>query len=107
MTRERFEAPSLVICNDETMAGGDSGDLRNTTTAAKAASTTKLPATSHGARLGLGGGAAMVRAVANMARIRSFESGTRCPAGATVKVCPDSTSRRRRCRSALISAALW
>src|SRR5580700_7216530 len=37
VTRERFEAPSCVICSDESTTGGDSGELRNSTSTTSAA----------------------------------------------------------------------
>src|SRR6202035_4931735 len=104
VTRERFEVPSFVICTEEITLGGISGDLRNSTTANTA--TAANPDTSHFATLTLGFGLKVVGAIANNARILSFESGTVLADDPTGAVCPDSISRRRRCKSPRISAAV-
>src|SRR5579872_6047390 len=103
VTKERFDVPSFVICTDETTLGGASGDLRNKTDANTA--TTAKPTTNHFATLTFGFGAKVVGALANRARILSFESGTELVDDPVVTNCPDSTSRRSRCKSPRISAA--
>src|SRR5947209_290060 len=50
VTKDRFDAPSLVICREEKTAGGDSGDLKKNKAAVNAASTIN-PASIHGAIL--------------------------------------------------------
>src|ERR1700719_351960 len=76
VTRERLEAPSLVICKDEKTAGGDSGDLNKSTAAINAAKAMK-PAASQGTILvfAFWEVCEVENAVANNARILSFESG--------------------------------
>src|SRR5580693_2274399 len=99
VTRERFDAPSLVICSDEITTGGDSGDL-TTQSAATTAAMATAPAASHraifdAAILTLGFAGTVAAAVANRARILSFESGGRA-AVPLVEPWPPSKSRRRR-----------
>src|SRR5277367_249489 len=105
VTRDRLEVPSFVICSDEVTAGGDFGDLRNRNIPTNAATATR-PNTSPVAILTAGCGLTVASAAANMARILSFESGTVLTADPAVFADPDSISRRRRCKSARISAAV-
>src|SRR6202050_3095681 len=98
VTRDRLDAPSLVICSDETTAGCAWGDFRNMTTATTAAMAT-TPAASHGAIFAFRGGVTVVSAVANKARILSFESGAGLAAVPVGEAWRVSISRRRRRKS--------
>ena len=57
--------------------------------------------------LALGCGFTAASAAANIARILSFESGSDRPGDPNGRLDPDPASRRKRCKSARISAALW
>src|SRR5229473_729669 len=105
VTSERLDAPSLVICSDEITSGGASGDFINRMIATNPRSA-QIPTVSHIALPTLGRGLRVVAAPAKIDRILSFESGAVLAPDPAAGACPDSISRRRRRRSARISAAL-